>query len=330
MRFQNFFSKIKLFNIQPNKKVNINKNVKTYLFFLVFTAFLWFALQFSKNYSKEINFSIEYIKNDAEQLIEPSSDSSISLLLEGNGFQLLRFYMFGNTLRLDPRKATIKSASEAYFTGNKMLNVFKSSLNYEGKITYASKDTLNIKYSKIVSKQIPIKIINKIGYALGYTSIKGVETPVKKIKVFGPETVLDTLKFISTKKLKLSNVNKDYEGFISLQNNKNLKQLKIEQNKIPVSIKVDKLTEGEFLLPIRILNVPIKQRVQLFPKEVTVVFGVALKDYPKLKASDFSVIVDLSEASLDSNTLSLKLNNIPKLVFNARLSEKEVQYIVIK
>lgn len=330
MRFQNFFSKINISKTDFNKRGNINKNVKTYLFFLIFTAFLWCALQFSKNYSKEIEFQIEYTKTDADKLVEVGSDTSVSLILEGNGFQLLKFYIFNNKLQLDTKKATVKSASDAYFTGKKMINIFKSALNYDGKITYSSKDTISLKYSKIITKAIPLKIVNIIQFSAGYTSLKGVETLKKEVKVTGAASILDTLKFIKTRELKLSGINKDYTGFVSLETNKVIKQLKIQDKKIPVSIKVDKLTEGEFTLPIKIVNVPKGQRVQLFPKEVTVVFGVTLKDYSQLKASDFLVEVNLGKANKNSNTLGLKLVKKPNQVFNARLSEKEVQYIVVK
>ncbi len=307
-----------------------NKNFKTYSFFLIFTAFLWFALQFSKNYSKEIDFDIKYTKVDSDKFVLPQSDQNVSLTLEGNGFQLLKFYIFNRPLKLDVRKATRKTPEKSWYTGREMLDVFKSSLNYNGKVTFSSKDTITVNYSKIITKDISIQIKENIKFAQGFTSLKGIVSSKKTISVKGPEFILDTLKFINTKELKLDDLQKSYKGEIGLNIDGLSKNIKIKEKKIPVSIEVDKLTEGEFSLPIQILNVSKGQRVQLFPKEVSVIFGVALNNYPKLKATDFRIVVDMKKANPEGNTLSLKLEKSSNLVYNVRLSEKEVQFIVIK
>jgi len=181
------------------------KKFKTYSFFLVFTAFLWFALQFSKNYSKEIDFNIEYTKVGSDKFVQPESDREVSLILEGNGFQLLKFYIFNRTLKLDVRKASIKTAVKSFYTGKKMLNVIKESLDYNGRIAFSSKDTITVKYSAVISKEIPIRIKKNIEYAIGFTSLKGVTSTQKTIEVEGPKFILDTLKYIETQELKLHN-----------------------------------------------------------------------------------------------------------------------------
>ena len=307
-----------------------NKNFKTYSFFLIFTAFLWFALQFSKNYAKEINFDIKYTKVDSDKFVLPQSDQNVSLTLEGNGFQLLKFYIFNKPLKLDVRKATGKTPEKSWYTGREMLDVFKSSLNYNGKVTFSSKDTITVNYSKIVTKDISIRIKENIKFAQGFTSLKGMISSKKTISVKGPEFILDTLKFIDTKVIELDELQKSYKGEIRLNIERLSKNIKIKEKKVPVAIEVDKLTEGEFSLPIQILNVTKGQRVQLFPKEVSVIFGVALKNYPKLKATDFRIVADMKKANPEGNTLTLKLEKTSDLVYNVRLSEKEVQFIVIK
>jgi len=312
-------------------KENLSKkNFKTYSFFLIFTAFLWFALQFSKNYSKEIDFNIEYTKVDADRYVQAESDKEVSLILEGNGFQLLKFYIFNRTLKLDVRKASVKSPIKSYYTGRKMLEVIKSSLNYNGVVTFSSKDTITVKFSKIITKGVPIKIKESVEFASGFTSLVGVTSSMNTVEIRGPEVILDTLKYVETEELKLEDLQKNYQGKVALAIENLSKDLKIKEKKIPVSIEIDKLTEGEFNIPIQILNVPKGQRVQLFPKEVSVIFGVALNNYPKLTANDFKAVVDMNKVNPESNALVLKLEKASELVHNVRLSEKEVQFIVIK
>ena len=306
------------------------KSYKTYAFFLGFTTFLWLALQFSKNYSQEVTFKVMYQEIETDKLIKPTSDQEIKMVLEGNGFQLLKYSLFKKTVDLDTRKAINTSKNHAFFTGKPMINAIKSGLDYTGEISFILKDSLHIYYDVFKEKEIPIKLLSKISYNQGFMSTKGLQSTQKSIKILGPKSVMDTLSYISTEVLTLENVTKDYEGNLKLKPNKKIQGLSFDTKKIPVNLSVDKLTEGEINVPISVLNLPKGLKVQLFPKQVSVVFSVVLKDHAKLSAKDFKVVADLSHASGNSNKLILKLLSFPENVLNARLTEKEVQYIVVK
>lgn len=312
------------------KKKLGSKNYKTYLFFLGFTTFLWLALQFSKNYSQEVTFSIKYNKVPTDKLVKPSSDSEIKMVLDGNGFQLLKYSLFKKAIKLDTRKAVSASDNYAFFTGKSMISAIKSGLNYSGEISYVLKDSMHIYYDVFKEKEIPVKLTSDINYAQGYMSLNGLESAKKTIKVLGPKTVVDTLKFIQTEILSLENVAKNYKGKLGLKPHKKIEGLSYESKEIPVSLEVDKLTEGEINVPITVFNLPKGAKIQLFPKQVSVVFSVVIKEHAKLSAKDFKIVADLSSASNNSNKLLLKLAKFPNNVFNARLTEKEVQYILIK
>lgn len=312
------------------KKKLGSKNYKTYLFFIGFTTFLWLALQFSKNYSQEVTFRIKYSKIQTDKLLKPRSDNEIKMVLDGNGFQLLKYSLFKKAVKLDARKAISASENHSFFTGKPMINAIKAGLNYKGEISYILKDTLHIYYDVFKEKEIPVKLVSEISYDQGYMSVNGLETTKKTIKVLGPKSVVDTLKFVATEKLNLENVAKNYEGKLTLKDHKKIEGLSYELKEIPVSLNVDKLTEGEIKVPISVLNLPKGAKIQLFPKQVSVVFSVVIKEHAKLSDKDFKIVADLSNASENSNKLLLKLTEFPSNVFNARLTEKEVQYILIK
>ena len=306
------------------------KNVKTYLFFIAFTAFLWLALQFSKNHSQEVTFDIEYFEIEIDKIVKPTSDTSLKMILEGNGFQLVKYSLFKKTIYLDARKAKIDTENHTFFTGKPMVNAIKSALSYSGEISYVFKDSLHINYDVFEEKQVPLKLVTEIKYAPGFTSVKGIETEDKTIKVIGPKSIMDTLSNVNTEKLTLKDVQKDFERKLTINKSGDLSSLNFEKNEITVNLKVDKLTEGEFKIPITLLNTPENAKVQLLPKKVNVVFIALINDLSKLKASDFKVTADVSNASENSNKLLLKLEDFPNNVLSARLTEKEVQYIIIK
>ena len=317
---------------KTSKKIRdkfFTKNFKTYSFFLGFTTFLWLALQFSKNYSQEVSFNLKYEQIEPNKLIKPSTDQKIKMVLNGNGFQLLKYSLFEKTINLDTRKASVKNKNHSFFTGKPMINAFRSALEYDGEISFVLKDSLNIYYDVFKEKEIPIKLNSNIKYAQGFLSTNGLESSIKTIMVSGPKSVLDTLKFISTKVFTLSKLKENYKGQLDLETYDEIKGLKYNINKIPITVSVDKLTEEEIKVPITVLNVPKGSKVQLFPKQINVVFSVLLKDHAKISVDDFKIQADLAHAS-SSNKLLLRLVRFPKNVFNARITEREVQYIVVK
>ncbi len=307
-----------------------NKNYKMYFIFLGFTAFLWFSLQFSKNYSQEVSFMINYNQLQNQKVVKPNSDHEIKMVLNGSGLQLLKYTFFNHTIDIDLRKANNLNDNHAFFTGKQMHNILKSSLGYTGEVSHVFKDTLHIYYDVFEDKKIPIKINSDIKYASGYTSINGIISEDKEILVTGPKSILDTLKFITTEVLQLNEIKTNYKGFLNLSKNELPTNLKFEKQEIPIALEVDKLTEGEFKVPITLLNVPKGLRVQLFPKEVAIIFSVTLKDYPKLTALDFNVTANMINVKPNTSSLLLKLDKVPSFVYNARLMEKEVQYVVIR
>ena len=306
------------------------KSYKTYLFFLGFTAFLWVALKFSNNYSQEIEFDVMYTELPNRKAVQADSDQKVKMILNGSGMQLLKYILFKHTIGLDVRKASIITEKHAYFTGNKMKDLLRSGLGYSGEVSEIFKDSLHIYYDIYVERKIPVKITAEIDYSPGYTSVEGVVTTQKEVLVTGPESILDTLNFVKTNTLQLAEIKENYKGSIEIDEESLPENVKVEETLVPISLTVDKLTEGEFQIPITLLNVPKGIRVQLFPKRVGVVFGVTLGNFPKLNLTDFSVTANMMKAKEGSNKLLLKLETIPEFVYNARLREKEVQYIVIK
>lgn len=307
-----------------------NKNTLIYLCFLVFTAFVWFALQFSKKYTKEIQFAIEYTKVEANQFILPNSDNVVTLMLEGNGFQLLKYLFLPKKIKLDVRQAAYKSSEKAYFTTPKMLGLFKESLGYTGKVAFSDRDTLKVFYSEIIKKKIPVKINSEISLESGFIVVNGVQAYENLITVEGPKAILDTLQMIPSQVLSLKKINRSFEGELNLDLEKIPEVVTVFNRKIGVKVEVDKLTEKEFKIPIEVVNNISNKRVQLFPREVSVIFGVALRDYPSLDKNDFKAVVDMQKASSQSNKLSVKLSKKPTAAQNIRISEKEVQFIIIQ
>lgn len=307
----------------------MNKNYKTYLVFLAFTSFLWLALQFSKSYTKEIDFEVNYTNTQIHKVVLPNSDTQLSLQLKGSGLQLLKFSFWNNTIELDAQEADIAADTLSFFTQKKLNKAIEKAISYKGTVLSISKDTLQIHYDILKEKKVAIKVRSNLNFQPGYQSLKGIELENPEVTVIGASKILETIDEIYTEEISLKDLSEYDKGSVNLSTKELPKGAKLSFEEVNYEIEVEKLTEGEFKIPIKLVNANNISKLKIFPKEVEVVFRTSLKSFSSIKPTDFQVEADFKEKD-DRSNLPLRLTASPQNAFDIRLNQKEVQYILIK
>ncbi len=292
----------------------MNNNYKTYLVFLAFTSFLWLALQFSKSYTKEIDFEVNYTNTQMRKVVLPNSDTQLSLQLKGSGLQLLKFSFWNNTIELDAQEADISADTLSFFTKKKLNKAIEKAISYKGTVVSISKDTLQIHYDILKDKKVAIKVRSNLNFQPGYQSLKGIELEKPEVTVIGASKILETIEEIYTEEISLKDLSEYDKGSFE---------------EVNYEIEVEKLTEGEFKIPIKLVNAKNISKIKIFPKEVEVVFRTTLKSFSSIKPTDFQVEADFKKKD-DRSNLPLRLTASPQNAFDIRLNQKEVQFILIK
>lgn len=316
----------------PNRKKNKfyfkKSNVKTFLFFLLFTSVLWLFKQFSKNYTKEIEVVIQYEDIPQDKIFNKKSDQVVRMVFNGNGFRLINYYWGKPVLRLNIKDAIANTKGEYNFYVDKESSILKNKLDFNGRILSVQKDTLRLKLDHKSQKKIPVVIEQNIQYSSGYGSSKGVSVFPDSVMVSGPSQIVDTIQSVKTKKLVLEGLNIDYTSELGIETLPS--NVIVTPSKVKSSILVSKFTEGSQKIPITLNNIPQGLDVKIFPKEISVVYRVSLDKYNEISPRDFIVVADYAKASEESLFLSLELINKSKFVHDVRLQEKQVQFIVLK
>lgn len=316
----------------PNRKKNKfyfkKSNVKTFLFFLLFTSILWLFKQFSKNYTKEIEVVIQYADIPQDKIFNKKSDQVVRMVFNGNGFRLINYYWGKPVLRLNIKDAIANTKGEYNFYVDKESSILKNKLDFKGRILSVQKDTLRLKLDHKSQKKIPVVIEQNIQYSSGYGSSKGVSVFPDSVMVSGPSQIVDTIQSVKTKKLVLEGLNIDHTSELGIETLP--PNVIVAPSKVKSSILVSKFTEGSQKIPITLNNIPQGLDVKIFPKEISVVYRVSLDKYNEISPRDFIVVADYAKASEESLFLSLELINKSKFVHDVRLQEKQVQFIVLK
>ena len=304
-------------------------NVKTFLFFLMFTSFLWLFIQFSKNYTQEVEFTVTYKNIPESKVFNESSDQKLKLTLNGNGFRMINYTWSSPKLVFNFEDAIPLSNSKYYFLTKENRNYFKEKLDFKGNIISIHKDTLMVLVDINKRRKVPIRLVGSLKYAVGYGSGNGLQTETDSVMISGPKQVVDTLNHIYTKEFNIHDLKKDYKTKLVLNTTGLPKTLIIQPESINATIKVSKFTEGKQKIPVLLKNVPKDKEINIFPKEVMVIYSVGLDQFNSVKKSDFEVFADFDKIQKKSSFLVLELVKSSPVVYNVRLQDKQVQYVII-
>ncbi|MFO8146074.1 MAG: CdaR family protein [Bacteroidota bacterium] len=300
--------------------------LKTFLFFLAFSAFVWIFVQFSKQYSEVVGFPITYVNVPKDKIILSDSPKSLELRLRDNGINIAFRKIFPKKLVIDISETT-EDGNKLVYDLEKQKQAILTQLNIDYDDVNFLQEDLTINFEQRTVKRLPIVPEIDLSFSVGYSALEGIKLEPDSVTISGPENILDTLQKVHTRSLKINNISKDVQGTIKL-NTSNLEKLNFYRKEVEYSLRTDKFTEGKAVVPVELINVPENLNVVIFPKEVTVFYQVSLQQFDKIKPSGFKVVADFKKASNGDGYLLTQIAKKPQLVNNVRLNEQKIQFII--
>jgi hypothetical protein len=316
--------------MQDKKKQNkpwIKKGpLKTFLFFLGFSTIIWVFVQFSKQYTTVIELPVSYVNLPKDKILLENSPKYLDLRIQDKGFNIAIYKFFPKVLNIDLSEAEPLDGQLVY-----NLELHKEAIFSKLRIDYENagflQENLKIDFQQRTVKRVPINSKINTGFSVGYSALDKIKLQPDSITVSGPENILDTLRQVNTKALKIGNINKDLEGRIKLDKS-NLGTVTFYQDEVSYSQRTDKFTEGKVEIPIEMINVPENMNAVIFPKEVIVYYQVSLHEFDKVKPSNFKVIVDFKNSVDSDGYLLAQIVKHPDIVNNLRLNENRILFVI--
>lgn len=300
--------------------------LKTFLFFLGFSAVVWVAVQFSKEYTEAVELPLSYKNLPKDKIIIGDTPKTLDVRFRDRGFYIAWNRFFPPNITIDVSDAKEEEGLLIYdLETQKPAILSQLDLDYE-KVDFLQKE-IKIKFEQRAVKKVAVLSEIDLNFAVGYSALEEIKLQPDSIMISGPATILDTLDFIKTKALKINNISNDISGKAKLDDS-NLKEVSLFQNEVNYSVRTEKFTEGKAEIPIKLLNVPDGTNVVIFPKEVVIYYQVSLKDFEKIGPSSFEVAVDFADAHNSDGFLIAQILQKPNEVNNIRLNEKKIQFII--
>ena len=301
------------------------QKIKVFLVFILISFLFWGITKFSKSYSALVLFDVKYF-NTPDLIVVESDYKIIEGYVKTSGFQLLLYRLIPKTLKVDISLSDFKDSR-----GIIDLISQRRSLDDQIKGSFLSfeNDQLFFKFSKLKNKKVRIKINTNFIYALGHNNMNNSRIKPDSVNISGPASIIDSIYFISTEFMTKQNISNDIELFLAIENNNPL--IKIKPDKVLFQESVEKFTEKNFEVHIKIINIPDSLEIKLFPERVKLTASVPVDLIDNFKNKNFELVFDyLSTENGKFESVPINLTSIPEFSRNIRWSPKTISYLIKK
>lgn len=314
-------------------KVEQLKNDKRVVVFLVcvfIATVLWFLNALEKDYTTTIAYPVRYVSPPNHQFLANTPPEKLDLKVEAHGFTLLRhklsFAYSPIVLNLSNITRNLESNNGVYFVPtNTLQRRISSQISNEISLQQISPDNIRIALDSLKTKTVKVKADVSVNFKPQFNRKSPVKLEPEVVKITGPASTVDTIRFLQTEKRSFDNVDATI--------NRNIKLLHPETTtlvpqEVLLQIEVEKYTEKQLKLPIQVVNKPADVSIKLFPSELTLNCMVGLSEFDNISAANFRAVIDYSSISDNESRLSVKIATKPSFVEITRYTPESVEYLI--
>ena len=287
-------------------------------------------IKLSKNYISDVEFNLTYTDIPQYKLLQNVPEQNIVLTVKTIGFKLLSYGLKPRTLNYSLNDIEHKKKSDIYFSlTQSKINFLQAQLSAETTVLKVQPDTLFFDLGVKKSKKVKVITHVNIEFKPGFNFTKEKEFTPTTISISGPDKAIDTINEIHTEAFEMKDISDSFERKIRLINPSN--SISLSTDEITVKGKVEKMTQGTFILPYKIINLPKKYLISTYPKEVKVIFQVALNDYNNISENSFKIQCDYKHSE-DNNLEYLipKIVEKPDILFDVKIIPNKIDYLIKK
>ena len=308
------------------KRITFTKQQRMFLLFCGISAFFWLLKNLAKEHHGRIAYRIEYINLPERRRFQNTPASKIYLDIKGTGFELLRQYFSNKKIVLDLSKLIERSRYQYQLLLNGQKASLQRQLGNNIVLQGFEKEVLSFGLDFDKVKKIPIKTNISLTYRSGYDRAEAIEVSPDSITIKGAESQVDTIQFINTKTLELSDISENIQKELPLVLPKNIQS---DIQKIKILFKVEKFTEGHFDVPFEIINKPEDIKIITKPQKITLYYKVGISRFSQVQPSSFQIICDYTKSKENNyDFMILQIKKQPKFVKDVKISPEKVSFLI--
>lgn len=304
-----------------------NREFLTFFFFLVLSTIFWLMTALNETYEREIGVPAYLVNIPKNVVVTSDMEDTVRVTVRDKGFALLA-YTYGEGIRpinVNFQSAITRQSGYGVVSSQELMKMINQRFSGSSKIVQVKPDRLDFHYNYGLSRQVSVKMSGHVVPGKSFYLARTRFWP-DKVTVYGSKQALDSLRFVKTVPINITNFNDTVLRTVALET---IKGVKIVPNTVRIGLYPDILTEENIEVPIMAINMPEGKVLRTFPQRVTVNFIVGASMFRSISPEQFAVVVDYNEIiDHPSDKCSIHLRETPQGVRNARLKMTQVDYLI--
>ncbi len=305
------------------------RKMKLFLFFLVVASIFWILTKFGREFTTTVEAKIKYENLPETTALSEDNLRAINFDLTANGFEIL-FYKFKKpTLTIDVTNYYEKNKYVFTISHNELIRKLSSSFNKYMEIKNLSVDQLKVKLDPIVLKKVRVWPKTEISFKEGFKPIDSIRSVPDSVTILGPQESLKDIDSITTEKLILKNIEKNISEIVGVVPPSEA-VVAIKPEKVRLEWSVAEFSQGQFILPVEVINLPPGVELKLVPRRISVSFDMAVQNFSDVSPENFRVVCDYSQRNREENFMLPKLAKKPEGAMNIVFEPKKIDFLIFK
>lgn len=306
-----------------------NNKLKLFLFFLLVASIFWVLTKYSREFTASMVANITYQNIPETTTLAKDTPHQLSFDLTANGFEILFYKLRKPSINIPVVDYYNKDKEGFTLSRNELLKHINKSFNRYLEVKNLSLDQLTVHLDRIVLKKVKVKAKTDIEFKTGFKALDNIVLVPDSVTISGPEGSLKNIEFVITKTLTLRNVDKNISEKIAIASPAD-QVVAIKPSEVTLNWTVSEFSQGQFSLPVEVINLPPGIELKLVPQTVSVSFDMALQDFASVSVENFRVVCDYSQRNKEENFMLPKLAKKPDGAVNIVLEPKKIDFFVFK
>ena len=314
---------------KENNNSKYKRRTNIFLIFLICSALIWLISKLSETYTERTSFAMEFVNAPDSLLFAKASSETVNVRLSANGFQFLYFNIGKKKVQID--LSQVRRRGDKYYVARE---------NYQGQIDRQlprnmtlldlDSDTLYVEFEKIFSKTVRVVPNLNLELASNHLLEGELEIDPPTIDINGPSNEIYQVEEVYTVSQSLTDLSEDFNVTVELARWADLSNTTYSENSVRVAGKVYRFSEQLIDIPVKVVNLPEGVEVRTFPNTISALCKARIDLLKTLRPQDFELVADFEKAKEGKQELEVNLLNMPDGVYDAKLNENKVEFILIR
>ena len=302
------------------------RSILLYLFFVVISAIFWSFLTFNSDVQLELEVPIEISKPNNVHLLNKVPDT-LTVTVKDRGYRFFS-YLFHKSPKITLRLSDYSDGNSSFKIDQSHLKkALASVLNKQATIVSVLPESINIKFTDLPGKKVPVKTDIVVEPREDYTQYGALIQSQDSVLVFSDAKTLSEINEVYTYHVEELNLTDTLCRRVTIAP---INGAVVEPRSIDIIVPIEKLKQQTRSVKIAVRNAPAGVKMLLFPSDVEVKYLTPVSRITE--DAGITAVVDYNSVDFNSpsNKVKVMIGEVPAAYQDVRFSNDSVEYIIEK